>query len=170
MNTADDEGNWKRRKVASDKDEDEDGDTEKGENAQNESKEGEDEEDEKDDGAEEKEEETPMETEECDGKKSEKQGKDEAADDEKDGKDSKERLKKESDSVDDQLWSETDRDIGNLLDTVDGEGGDEDLNEEELLNPKNDSDSPGKGTRSSRNKAIRGGGSANKAVRGRKKK
>lgn len=81
--------------------------------------------------------------------------------------------KKENSIVgDDNLWAEVDRDLGSILDTVDGEAETESLNdmtEDELLNIKQESDSPAKVSRnSSRNKATRG--SLTPKTRGRKKK
>ncbi|XP_021926329.1 zinc finger protein on ecdysone puffs isoform X2 [Zootermopsis nevadensis] len=81
--------------------------------------------------------------------------------------------KKENSIVgDDNLWAEVDRDLGSILDTVDGEAETESLNdmtEDELLNIKQESDSPAKVSRNStRNKATRG--SLTPKTRGRKKK
>lgn len=72
----------------------------------------------------------------------------------------------------DNLWAEVDRDIGSLLEAVDGEGETESLHEmmeDELLAVKQEPDSPAKGSRNSpRNKATRGSLAAR--ARGRKKK
>ena len=172
MSKVDDEGNWKRRKVANAEEDDEEaeGDEEKGSNEKSEDKEG-------GDKAE------PMETSEAAGdaeaaegegaqekeKEPSKKEEEEEDEEEEDKKETKSKSKKDDESMDESIWSEVDRDIGSLLDAVDGEGEAESLNEDELLNPKQD-DSSGKGTRG-RNKAIRGGGSvAAKATRGRKKK
>lgn len=73
---------------------------------------------------------------------------------------------------DDNLWAEVDRDIGSLLETVDGEAETESLNdmmEEELLTVKQEPDSATRGSRASnRNKATRGSPAAK--TRGKKKK
>jgi hypothetical protein len=80
--------------------------------------------------------------------------------------------KEEAPDGEDNLWAEVDRDIGSLLDAVDGEGETESLNEmmeDELLAVKQEPDSPAKGSRNStRNKATRGSLAAR--ARGRKKK
>ncbi|PNF28827.1 hypothetical protein B7P43_G04423 [Cryptotermes secundus] len=81
---------------------------------------------------------------------------------------------KKDDTADgeDNLWAEVDRDIGSLLEAVDGEGETESLNEmmeEDLLAVKQEPDSPAKGSRNStRNKGTRG--SLATRARGRKKK
>lgn len=83
------------------------------------------------------------------------------------------KIKKE-DAADgeDNLWAEVDRDIGSLLDAVDGEGETESPNEmmeDDLLAVKQEPDTPAKGSRNStRNKATRG--SLATRARGRKKK
>jgi hypothetical protein len=91
----------------------------------------------------------------------------------KDEEEEKVKVKKENSIIgDDNLWAEVDRDIGSLLDTVDGEGETESLNdmmEDDLLTVKQETDSPAKGSRNStRNKATRGSLAAKS--RGRKKK
>jgi hypothetical protein len=80
--------------------------------------------------------------------------------------------KEDAPDGEDNLWAEVDRDIGSLLEAVDGEGDTESLNEmmeDELLAVKQEPDSPAKGSRNSaRNKATRGSLAAR--ARGRKKK
>jgi hypothetical protein len=91
----------------------------------------------------------------------------------KDEEEEKAKVKKENSIVgDDTLWAEVDRDIGSILETVDGEGETESLNdmmEDELVTVKQEADSPARGGRNStRNKATRG--SLTPKARGRKKK
>ncbi|KAJ9573831.1 hypothetical protein L9F63_008783, partial [Diploptera punctata] len=164
MSSVDDEGNWKRRKVAN-AEEDEEDIEEKGDKTQNETsdKEIKKEADVKGEAEAEREEEKEKESPKKEDGDEEKEEEEEEEEEEKD-----KSKNKNDESGDDNIWSEVDQDIGNLLDAVEAEGENESLNEDELLNPKQD-ESSGKGTRS-RNKAVRGGSVAAKATRGRKKK
>jgi hypothetical protein len=184
MSTVDDEGNWKRRKVANAEDEDEDADTDvptatddgraseaaatdpvvKEEISETVPTNG----SQKYDPLEADAEESNPEDENKDTQ-SETLAKDEDEEEEEE----KVKVKKENSIIgDDNLWAEVDRDIGSLLDTVDGEGETESLNdmmEDELLTAKQETDLPAKGSRNStRNKATRGSLAAK--PRGRKKK
>lgn len=176
--TVDDEGNWKRRKVANAEDDDEDADVPTVTD---------------DDRVSEATATNPIKEEisekiptngsqkydplEADAEESNPGDESKDAESEtpvKEEEEEKVKIKKDDAAADaeDNLWAEVDRDIGSLLDAVDGEGETESLNEmmeDDLLAVKQESDSPAKGSRNStRNKGTRGSLAAR--ARGRKKK
>jgi hypothetical protein len=177
VNTVDDEGNWKRRKVANAEEEDEDADADvcmapdearvnetvttnpvvKEETSEKVPTNGSKKYD-------------PLE---ADAEESNPEDESKDAQSETPVKEEEEKLKMKDDTIgDDNLWAEVDRDIGSLLETVDGEAETESLNdlmEDELLAVKQEPDSATRGSRSShRNKAVRGSPAAK--ARGKKKK
>jgi hypothetical protein len=177
MSTVDDEGNWKRRKVASAQEEDEDADADvctvpdetrvsetvatnpvaKEETSEKVPTNGSEKYD-------------PLE---ADAEESNPEDESKDAQSEVPVKEEEEKVKLKDDTIgDDNLWAEVDRDIGSLLETVDGEAETESLNdmmEDELLAVKQEPDSATRGSRGShRNKATRGSPAAK--TRGKKKK
>jgi len=177
MSTVDDEGNWKRRKVANAEEEDEDADADvcaapddarvidkvvtkpvvKEETSEKVPTNGSEKYD-------------PLE---ADAEESNPEDESKDAQSEMPVQEEEEKGKIKDDTLgDDNLWAEVDRDIGSLLETVDGEAETESLNEmmeDELLAVKQEPDSATRGGRGSqRNKATRGSPAAK--TRGKKKK
>ena len=177
MSTVDDEGNWKRRKVANAEEEDEDADADictapdearvtdavvtkpvvKEETSEKVPTNGSEKYD-------------PLE---ADAEESNPEDESKDAQSEIPVQEEEEKGKIKDDTLgDDNLWADVDRDIGSLLETVDGEAETESLNdmmEDELLAVKQEPDSATRGSRGShRNKATRGSPAAK--TRGKKKK
>lgn len=177
MSTVDDEGNWKRRKVANAEEEDEDADVSVTTANDDRGKEVAGTKLEKEEEAEDKQPTNgsqkydPLEAD-AEESNPEDERKDAQAESKGKEEEDKTKVKKEDSLVaDDNLWAEVDRDIGNLLDTVDGEGETESLNDmidDDLAPAKQETDSPSRGRNSARNKATRGALAAR--ARGRKKK
>jgi hypothetical protein len=175
MATVDDEGNWKRRKVTNAEDEDEDADVPAVTENERVSEAGATNATIKEEASEKTPTNGSQKYDPLEADAEESNPGDESKDTEpeapaKEEDDEKTKAKKED--GEDNLWAEVDRDIGSLLEAVDGEGETESLNEmmeDEILAVKQEADSPAKASRNSaRNKATRGSLAAR--ARGRKKK
>jgi hypothetical protein len=178
MSTVDDEGNWKRRKMANAEEEDEDADVSTATDDGRASEAAATDTVVKDESSEKvptngSQKYDPLEADEEESSPEDENKDTQSQTQVKEEEEEKVKAKKEDNIVgDDNLWAEVDRDIGSLLDAVDGEGETESLNdmmEDDLLAVKQETDSSTRGSRNStRNKAVRGSLAAR--ARGRKKK